>query len=277
MTERLPTLGEKRAWLRSVMADPDLPPAAKIVAWALVERHNTATGKLNPRVETIASDSGLSDRGTRLALAALETGEWICRVANRRIGRSISNSYALIISAGAQLVAQYNPGDADGVETRQTVPAFDEAKPEQITGFHDTQNPALCSEKPVNDSQKPVNCSGPNIEEPKKEPKKEPSRGRAREPDPIQNRGAGEIKNGHDTSLPDHSETLKQSLLVKTRADLRYALRVWLRDAALDIGPDGTLIVTPSYQAQRQWLSEHETNLRGASGRVIRIADIPRG
>ena len=47
---------------RLIMADPDLPPSSKMIAFFLLDHHNLKTGRCDPSIETLAAETGLSKR-----------------------------------------------------------------------------------------------------------------------------------------------------------------------------------------------------------------------
>lgn len=84
-----------------------LRPSAKAVAFALLTR---AGNKLLafPSLKTIASDSGLSVRGVRLALRTLEEAKIILTIPRKRKdGSATSNVYRFICSVGRERSASH--------------------------------------------------------------------------------------------------------------------------------------------------------------------------
>lgn len=116
--------GEKRAWLRRIMAGP-WKPAAKLVAYALAERHNCETGQLNPSAACLARDTGLSLRAVQYGLAELEEGGAIAALGGRRAGglRAV-NRYRLVLAGGVRLVADRDSREVQDLrETTQNLRA----------------------------------------------------------------------------------------------------------------------------------------------------------
>lgn len=62
----------KRYWTRMVRADNQLSSTAKVVAAALAERHNCATGQCNPGYKTLMDDTGLARQTISDAMQELE-------------------------------------------------------------------------------------------------------------------------------------------------------------------------------------------------------------
>lgn len=92
------TQAEKRAWLRAVMRRKDISHGAKLCAWGLVERHNTESGQLNPSLERIAEDVGISRRGAVSAIGELEAAGLIeVAPGARRKGKQGVNRYRLVM------------------------------------------------------------------------------------------------------------------------------------------------------------------------------------
>ena len=88
-----------------------LRPSAKAVAFALLTR---AGNKLLafPSLKTIAQDSGLSVRGVRLALRALEEAKIILTIPRKRKdGSATSNVYRFICSGGQETSAAHEVKD----------------------------------------------------------------------------------------------------------------------------------------------------------------------
>ena len=52
--------------------DTGLPPAARLVAYMLADHHNDDTGRCDPSIACLVSETGLSERGVRLQLRHLE-------------------------------------------------------------------------------------------------------------------------------------------------------------------------------------------------------------
>lgn len=62
----------KRYWTRMVRAANQLSSTAKVVAAALAERHNCATGQCNPGYKTLMDDTGLARQTISDAMQELE-------------------------------------------------------------------------------------------------------------------------------------------------------------------------------------------------------------
>lgn len=101
-------------------------PSAKLVLIALSSRHNQETGRCDPSVETIASDTGLSDRAVIYSLRQLEAEKLITTthrsVRTGRGKRNMSNRYRL--KGGAKFAF----GVVQDLQTKQeyTPSAFDD-------------------------------------------------------------------------------------------------------------------------------------------------------
>lgn len=97
-------LAEKIRWLRAIMARPDAPPAAKLVAWALAEHHNRTTGQCNPSAERLAACTGLSVRGVQKAVGWLREAAAITVFDGGRRGlRRAANGYILVMGSAVTL------------------------------------------------------------------------------------------------------------------------------------------------------------------------------
>jgi hypothetical protein len=82
---------ERFDWGRAVRANPNLPPAAKVIASVLVDFANRTTAECFPSIETIADASGLKRRATLDNLAILKKAGWL--VSEGRGGRWRTNFY----------------------------------------------------------------------------------------------------------------------------------------------------------------------------------------
>jgi hypothetical protein len=67
----------KLRWLAKVLADPALSTAARAIAAALVVRHNSKSGRLDPGAGDLAELAGLSVRGAQLARDRLVAGGYL--------------------------------------------------------------------------------------------------------------------------------------------------------------------------------------------------------
>jgi hypothetical protein len=68
---------ERLAWLAGLAANPAITLASLKVAVALANRHNAKTGRLNPSVSMLASDTGLVDRSVRRGLDQLRASGFV--------------------------------------------------------------------------------------------------------------------------------------------------------------------------------------------------------
>lgn len=83
----------------AVVASMDMGNAAKLVLFALANRHHQETGRCDPSVERLCADMRLSERGVRKALRQLENLDVIStrHRKQRHTGahRNLTNSYVL--------------------------------------------------------------------------------------------------------------------------------------------------------------------------------------
>lgn len=73
----------KVLWLRAVMRSAELSGSAKLVAYCLQDHHNSATGRLDLAVGTIAAEMDLSDRSVQNGIADLVRTGFLSRLHRR--------------------------------------------------------------------------------------------------------------------------------------------------------------------------------------------------
>jgi DNA-binding transcriptional MocR family regulator len=107
-------------WRRAVLAS-DLTRGQKIVAMALAEHMNGEGGSCYPSVKTLASETGLSVRGVRKAIAELSRRKWISRKRGGSRPGHTSRYQALLLglspgsaSRGTEVPLTMNDGSTPG-------------------------------------------------------------------------------------------------------------------------------------------------------------------
>lgn len=91
-----------KMWVRGIprVLGDRVSPTAKLVMFALADRHNQETGRCDPSMETIADDLGVSVRAVRDGIRALEKAKVIATVHRvQRTGRgkkNLSNRYRFL-------------------------------------------------------------------------------------------------------------------------------------------------------------------------------------
>lgn len=99
----------RAAWLHIREKDISIP--ARLVLLAIADRHNQETGRCDPSVARIVSDTRLSERAVRSALRELEKVKAIVTVERQqrsgRGKRNMTNRYKVL---GAKMGAQYAGG-----------------------------------------------------------------------------------------------------------------------------------------------------------------------
>jgi hypothetical protein len=120
---------EKMGWQQCIFSDHRHSKAARLVAAALINCHNTLTGRLDPAVEHLMVQTGLSRRGVIMARDELVDTGYLIKLQRSRSpsGRgNRSNAYRLVV-----------PTDKTGASRRERTIEHDVISDSAVTASRD--------------------------------------------------------------------------------------------------------------------------------------------